>query len=467
MVPSGAVRRAPPRIERDSGQATLLMRSLADSFALLADAAGGSPREGGAMNESLRAAEAAVSTWLQRWGGRLRRPGAGARRRIGLVLVPLLAVGWGLGASAAGWLPNETQVSAQPDLIDFEFSQSRAQICWNDETGHLWIGNVDRATGAFVPADGKGILVDSDAMRFDDAQKTKNGPEWVSTAQGDFIVYTKYVGYHTDGNSRLGLAQTAPNGQWYRGLLGPDYARKGPYGSATPGDPAPRITYVDNRENHYWRELWNQSTEQPLADIPASNYPVRHVVGARALVYPLTVGTVDQAFYRDLDTGNKYEIWMWRAPEYGNEFVFMTLVDQVELRVYRKLAGADGQLRWTAIYSRMAPDGNKIFSPEPFTYAGHSYIFMAQSVRPNKFHSEIWIANIDMATPLFRRISDNTLLRTRTDPEVFITDAGPMIYYNRLIPDDGLLRAKACRSLSCSEGVFRSDPGITAAGAAN
>ena len=134
---------------------------------------------------------------------------------------------------------------------------------------------------------------------------------------------------------------------------------------------------------------------------------------------PLTVGNVDQAFYRDLDTrvveqltfdsGNKYEIWMWQAPEYGNDFVFMTLVDQVELRVYRKIAGSDGELRWTPIYSRRASDGNKMFSPEPFTYAGRSYIFMSQSVRPNKFRSEIWIANIDSAAPLFRRISDNTL----------------------------------------------------------
>jgi hypothetical protein len=396
------------------------------------------------------------------------------RRRAHLAPLAMLVAAWALGASAAGWVPNETQVSSTPDLIDFEFSQSRAQFCWNDEIGNLWVGNVDRATGNFVPADGKGILVDPDSMRYADAQKTKNGPEWISTSQGDFIVYTKYVGYHTDGNSRIGLARTAPNGQWYGAVLGPDVARKAPYGSATPGDPAPRITYVDNRENHYWRELWDQSTERLMADIPASNIPVRHAIGERALGYTLTVDGVSQAFYRELDSGvveqltadpgNKDEVWMWRAPEYGNELVFMTLVDQVELRVYRKIAAGDGQLRWTAIYSRQAPDGNKMFSPEPFTYAGRSYVFMSQSARPNKFRSEIWIANIDPAAPLYRRISDNTLLRTRTDPEVFITDAGPMIYYNRLIPDDGVLRPKACRSLSCSEGVFRADPGLTAAG---
>ena len=107
---------------------------------------------------------------------------AGACSRI-RPLISLLVAGWCLGASASGWVPNETQVSPTPDLIDFEFSQSRAQLCWNDEIGNLWIGNVDRATGDFVPADGKGILVDPDSMRYADAQKTKNGPEWLSTSQ--------------------------------------------------------------------------------------------------------------------------------------------------------------------------------------------------------------------------------------------------------------------------------------------
>lgn len=374
-------------------------------------------------------------------------------------------------AWAAGWVPNETQVSPQTDLIDYEFSQSRAQFAWNDELGNLWIGNVDRATGNFVPSDGRGILVDPDSMRFEDAQKTKNGPEWVSTAQGDFIVHTKYAGRHTDGNSRIGLAQQAPDGSWSSAMLGPDVVRKAPYGSADSGDPAPRITYVDNAENHYWRELLNPASEQVITDFPASNYPIRHVRGARAVAYPLTVNGVDQVFYRDLDTGvvqqltfdtgNKYEVWMWRAPEFGNELVFMTLVDQVALRVYRLLPAGNGTMQWTPIYSQAAPTGNEIFSPEPFIWNGRSYIFMAQSVKPNKFRSEIWISSIDSAAPDFRRITPNALLRTRTDPEVFITDAGPQIYYNRLVPTDTSGgRVKPCRKPTCSDGVFRADPGL-------
>ena len=42
---------------------------------------------------------------------------------------------------------------------------------------------------------------------------------------------------------------------------------------------------------------------------------------------------------------------MWQAPEFGNEFVFMTLVDQVEMRVYRYLpVGTTGTKAWTPIY---------------------------------------------------------------------------------------------------------------------
>ena len=308
-------------------------------------------------------------------------------------------------------------------------------------------------------------------MRFEDAQKTKNGPEWVSTASGDVIVYTKYAGAHSDNNSRIGLAQPDVNGVWQGGFLGPEGAiRKAPYGSASKNDPAPRITYVDNKENHYWRELFDPATEQLISDFPASNYPIRHVRGARAVAYPLTVGDTDQIFYRNLDTGkvtqltfdagNKYEVWMWKAPEFANELIFMTLVDQLEFRVYRKLPRpSDGVKVWTPIYSQMAPSGNKIFSPEPFTWNGKSYVFMAQSVRGNKFRSEIWIANIDAANPVFRRITDNTLLRTRTDPEVFITKSGPRIYYNRLVPDYSSGNPRSCREPACSEGVWMADPG--------
>jgi hypothetical protein len=402
-----------------------------------------------------------------------------------------LAVATGSPAQAATWAPNETRASAQTDLIDYEFSQSRGLIAWNDCCGSLWIATVDKATGKFAPADGKGVLVDPDSMTFQDAQKTKNGPEWVSRLGGDVLVYTKYSGRHTDGNSRIGYADPltansscayiSSDGYWCARNLGPELVRKAPYGSKLDGDGAPRISYVDNRENHYWRELLNPATEQLIPDFPASNYPIRltacadpSVTGARSVVYPVTINNVQQAVMRDFDTGvvtqltfdagTKYEVWMWCAPEYGNELMFFTLVDQVELRVYRNLpVGPGGTKQWTPVFSQIAPTGNEIYSPEPFVYNGKSFVFMAQTVKPNQFRSEIWIANIDAAAPIFKRITPTSPLVTRTDPEVFITDNGPYIYYNALQPTtkpNG--QPKACRDPSCSLGVWFADPGLTA-----
>ena len=416
-------------------------------------------------------------------------------RRAGLLLGAALLLLGLAGPAAAQWQPNETRASPQTDLIDYEFSQSRGMFVWNDCCGKLWVGKVDRATGKFEPPDGKFALVDPDSMTFEDASKTKNGPEWVSTSIGDVIVYTRYASTrHIDANARLGYAYPlqgnsscsyiSSDGYWCATDLGPSVARKAPYGSHVPNDPAPRISYVDGREVHYWRELWSPASERTIPDFPPSNYPMRltecavpgGVPGARSVLYPLTVGTTDQVFMRDFDSGvvtqltfdagQKYEVWMWCAPEFGNELVFFTLVDQVELRVYRNLpVGPGGARQWTPVFSQFAPPGNEIFSPEPFVYAGKSYIFMSQTVQPNKFRSQVWIANIDAAAPLFKRITPLLPLRTRTDPEVFVTDNGPYVYYNVLEPDTSPRgQPKPCRDpVTCSLGVWFADPGLTTA----
>ena len=414
--------------------------------------------------------------------------------RLGhLTAIGAAALLFGLATPAlAQWQPNETRASPQTDLIDYEFSQSRGMFAWNDCCGKLWIGKVDRATGLFEPSDGKFMLIDPDSMTYADARKTKNGPEWVSTSIGDVIVYTRYNGYHTDGNSRIGYAYpvqgpslcnyTSADGYWCATNLGPDVPRKAPYGSHTPGDPAPRISYVDHREVHYWRELWNPASERMIPDFPDSNFPLRQtecaapgVPGARSLVYPQDVGGIEQVFMRDYDSGavtqltfdagQKYEVWMWCAPEFGNDLVLSTLVDQVELRVYRRLpVGPGGSLQWTPIFSQLAPPGNQIFSPEPFVYAGKSYILMSHMVQPNTFRSQVWISNIDAAAPMFKRITPLIPLQTRTDPEVFITDNGPYIYYNvfeNSTRPNG--QPKRCRDPeTCSLGVWFADPGLKA-----
>jgi hypothetical protein len=395
----------------------------------------------------------------------IRHAGAQAGTTCCLLLASALA-----GAQA--WAPNETLVSAQKDLLDPEYNQARAQFTWGDADGKLWLGNIDRDTGLFYPPDGKAILVDPDAMKTSDVTKTGNGPEWVWAAGGDAIVYTKFAGAHSQANVRLGYAHPLPDGSWAAGFLGPDTARKAPYGSETLGDPNPRITYVDENNVHHWREIADAGTEQLLPGTPDSVVPVRHVRGARAVIYPRAVDGVNQVTYRDLDTGQVQQLtfdagdkdpsFMWRAPEFGNEFLFLTLVDHTELRVYRNLPPQGSSTpHWTPIYSALAPQRFSIVSPEPFTHNGRSYVHMAMTLPQNNFSSEVWISNIDAANPIFRRITDNSLLRARGDPEVFVTNRGPLIYYNRrevTLSPRGTY--KFCGGVKCSEGVYMADPGL-------
>lgn len=397
-----------------------------------------------------------------------RRPGR--LRYLGLLCFALVMGG---PASAQSWAPNEALVSPQIDLLDPEYNQARGQFIWGDIDGKLWIGNIDRATGMFIPPDGKAVLVDPSASGKKDSTKTGNGPEWAYSNDGDRIVYTKFDGSHSIAHARIGMARALPDGTWSAGFLDQSLPRRSPYGSETLGDAAPRITYVDENNFHYWRELDDPSTEQALTGTQQNTTGVRSVRGARAVIYIGAAGKTNQVFYRNLDSGaveqltfdsgNKNGVFMWQAPEYGGEYLFMLFANNgKELRVYRKLApNGGGTPAWTPIYTAAAPTGASITSPEPFTYNGRSYIFFAVTVPKTDFSSEIWISNIDAAAPLFRRITDNTVMRNRGDPEVFITDRGPRIYYNRrqvAVGPKGNL--SFCSALECSEGIYMADPGL-------
>jgi hypothetical protein len=112
-----------------------------------------------------------------------------------LCLLPL-----GLPAQAAGV---ETLVT-QAAVVDFEFDWGRdglncpncnqgagnARLAWTDGKLNLWVANVDPATGAFVPANGRGVKVDTDTAL---VTTYGNGPEWAFSALGSQLVYTKYL----------------------------------------------------------------------------------------------------------------------------------------------------------------------------------------------------------------------------------------------------------------------------------
>ncbi len=370
---------------------------------------------------------------------------------------------------AAAFEPGEQLVTSQPDLIDNEFSQSRRLMTWADADGRIWVAGVDPVTGLFVPSNGKGILVDPDGMATGDLAVVGNGPEWVSTASGDQIVYTKFLHGlpRTAQNARLAMALRVGDGSWQPGFLSVESRRNAPYASHDAGDPLPRISYVDPQGNHYWRNLFDPASERMVADVPSSFRSLRFTDGLRSAVFVAPVNGVSQVFLHDLDRGTSLKLtgdsgqkdlnsvpWVWRAPEYGGARVLMTIVNYTELRIYREpLQDEPVQRSWKLLLSVRTPQNGIISSPEPFTHGGRSYAVLTATMPPQITASIVFLVLLDPANPEMRQLSPDLPTRTRRDPEVFVTEDGPWVYFNRF--DAGTLFC-----ITCNEGVYRSWTGL-------
>ncbi len=398
----------------------------------------------------------------------MRTSRRGSLKSVAWPLIATLSV----PAAHAQVLPNESAVVLQPDFVDPEYSQARAEVTWVDKNGSLWVANVDLNTGLFKPSDGKGTLVDADAMKTADIKTIGNGPEWVGTASGDQIVYTKFVSGqpHTAANARLALAQLSGGGWSFR-MLSPNQQRNAPFASLNEGDPEPTISYMDPRGNHYWRNLYDAKSETKVTQDPRSlKYPLRFAQGVRAAAFVAPVAGVSQVFIYWLDTkeadqitfdsgqkGQQGRPFIWQAPEYGGDLVMKTVVDDNEIRIYHLPAGGSNT-DWEVIDSISTPGQGVINSPEPFTYNGKSYVFFAANVPPLSYPSAIFLSGIDAGHPSLQQLTPDQPTRARTDPEVFIANDGPYIYYNRGTDGSG---QTACNL--CNEGIFRTYTGLAPA----
>lgn len=377
---------------------------------------------------------------------------------------------------ASGYSPNEAQANQRVDLLDSEFSQSRNMFTWCDYQGHLWVGKVDPATGNITNPTYK--LIDSDAITPSEMSITTNGPEWVSTATGDHIVYTKFLAGQTPSakTARLAYAQLNTDGSVNSvTVLGPDLPRNAPYASDDEGDANPRISYVDQYNRHYWRYLNDDTSETKVKGMQATPKPVsvRFVRGANALVYSQDVNGVKQVFMLKLDSGKLTQIttddgdkdlrtvpWMWSAPEFNGKQVLMTTVNETELRFYRLMdKDGDGVSTWTLFNTITMPAGSTVASPEPFTYNGKSYVSLALTQTAIGYPSSIWLGTVNPKNAAFWKVSDDSSPRVRMDPEVYITDNGPVVFYNRFDPSKATGDQPPWCS-ACSEGLFRSTSGI-------
>jgi len=379
-------------------------------------------------------------------------------------------------ALKAGFAPNEALATQRKDVIDIELSAARNMFTWCDMNGTLWVGTIDPASGSILKADA--IRLDDQAITPQAMAITTNGPEWISTATGDHIVYTKFTDSTQPTYKTAQIAYiegSADNTTWTAPqILGPGNAA---YTSGDANDPKPRISFTTGTPKHFqhaWRYLAADAVATPVKGMPATQAPVsvRFVKGENSLVYAKPDANGVQQVYKlaldsnkltpiTTDAGNKdlrTVPWMWLAPDYNNKPVLMTTVEQNELRFYKK----DSSGAWTAFSSVTMPEGSTVASPEPFIYQGKSYVSLAVKTPEHEYPSAIYIAAVSpKATTRLWKVSDDTDGHERIDPEVFIsTQNGPVVFYNKFDPSlaDPGTDPKLC--MKCSEGLFQASTGL-------
>jgi hypothetical protein len=379
----------------------------------------------------------------------------------------------------------EVRVSAA-NIPDYEFDEARngvfcatcnfgngnSRFAFTDVTGRTWIGGIDFNNGNFYPSDGRGVLLDSNSALTTDFG---NGPEWMNFGNESQVVFTRYLAGQPKGPGTAELAWSRMvNGSWSTVSVPDSVGRAAPAGSLDSDGTVPRINYRSATDNSrfFWRSMDQPAVEVSLQTARTDGAARRWVPGTRKLIYQAQPDNspsllVDQIFLFDTDAGQREQLTfdpvakvgavMWRAPEFNNEYVFLTMSEQrTRVLIYRQLIGVDGSRRWTVVKTITGPTSLPYFwSPEAFTHNGRSYVFFqvgafksfADRTKPN----QLAISGIDPLRVDFRMLTnDSQTPRLRLDPEYFITAQGPYIYYNRAVPQTDTNPA-------VNEGVWRVD----------
>lgn len=341
------------------------------------------------------------------------------------------------------------------EIIDPEYNGNN--FVFSDRNRNLWLGEIDPISGAFLPENGQGLLLDTGAAF---AADFGNGPEWMDSVRGKEIVYTKYT---ADGNTTIAVSPINGSGAYsLRNGLG----NHTPIGSMNTSDTEPRIHYSNAvyTKGFFWSKVETSlaNTVVPGSkDISGSNR--RWVEGTHKIIFTMNVtdslgNITPQVHTYDTDSGqlaqltfgvgSKEEAYMWKDPRYIDGFLFLVMVDRTALHIYGK---RDSETEWALLNVLNSPKATKyIWSPEPYVHNGNSYVSMvlSRSVYPYTHKIETWIGLADIFGECINTVnSPRSALRVRTDPEIVIVDGVINIYYNRYT-------VKTKDSESAPEGIW-------------
>ena len=366
-------------------------------------------------------------------------PSYATAAKAGLAVL-LLAVGPLVARAGSEFSVDDVEVCPRSaGILDLEFDPTQRRMAFVDLAQQLRVVDLG-PDGRSLTRGCRGRILDTAAVSAMPGVPLRNGPEWGLSQRGVELFYTRL-----DADGAPSLARAWEHGRsWRIETLELGTQRGLALASQDTSDPQPRLLYAGMHPAGFPLILWRESTDPatetffPGTGNPDTGGAPRWVPGQRAL----TAVRVDaqgnrQAVRYDIDSGrfeqltegpgDKDEVWMWSAPEFGGEQVFIAVTDGCCLDVHRRI---DGQ--WQRIQRIDASSFSPwpgIFSPEPFVYQGRSYVAMQLS-RSKLDISDIWIAAIDPAAPMLRQVSDPTTAKVRGEPEWLALPDGLFVYYS-------------------------------------
>lgn len=372
--------------------------------------------------------------------------GVGARHATRSFMAGLL---WCSVAVATAFEAEDVELCAAGfDVVDPEFDALGEQLVYMDSLGAVRVVPV-MADGTLGGAGCAGEVVADAAIWTLPGVVFRQGPEWGFSQRGAEVIYTRML---PDGRFSLARAWRN-NGVWQADVLARGEDRGIPVVSKDAADAQSRVLYLRRtaagKHVPHWREstLPFSETALPVSGNPDSGGAPRWVPGSRRVttvradadgVYQAAVYDIDTQATRVLTSGpgNKDEVWLWRAPEFGGDWAMLTVVDFCCLKIHRELDGVFTEVH--SIDVRTLTGLNKIYSPEPNVVGGRSYVaFQASNIKLDP-KSQIWVVGIDPAAPLARQVSTPGARAIRIEPEWLNTPSGAYVYYTQY---DGKLSA--------------------------
>lgn len=375
-----------------------------------------------------------------------------ARNACAAGLAPLLLLMIAMPVRGDDFVVDDRLVSdPQVDLPQPEFDQRGNRMFWQDVVNRLWVAEVDPVTGDILPHDGRRILIDSGLAPVGQIGNTPR----ISYGAEDVLIYTRREG----AQNWLAVARNPAPGVWEPQLLerGEDRFRA----NGTPEGFTGVARMVYNRDTPEgetvvsWRD-WNDPDSEVSAQVIAQG---GRFLGDEPFVLTLLPDADDnvQIYLIDVMTGEgeaitsgpptKLNPFVWFAPEF-DDWTIVVMLSFTELGVYRRVAG-----RLWGLYNRLRIPSDKplLSSPEAFVHNGTSYlsvvtadelgtggVFPGQPLGP----SEIWIAGIDPDEPFFRRIDDPANVTQKAEPEPYLLESGPVVYYSETLEGSTIRRLR-------------------------